>query len=129
MSEKIISFSATEAEYEKIKTNALSEGMSITVYCKEMALSKKPKNLVKNTNIGAYYSILLDKVAKLPRSLGYKFTIQQLLEDEDWYQKETKYIKQALGRQFYSMVYDGKIPGVKLSGEYKIGKSLCYIKN
>jgi hypothetical protein len=128
MPEKIISYSVTEIEYEKIKTNALSEGMSVTIYCKEMALSEKPKKFVKNTNIGAYYSILLDKVEKLPHSLGYKFTIQQLLEDEDWYQKATIYIKQALGRQFYSMVLNQKISGVKLSGEYKIGKSLCYIK-
>lgn len=121
MSEKIISFSVTEEEYIKIEKSALSKGMSITIYCKEKLLSNK-------TKLGNYYSILLEKVKKLPHSLVYKFTIQDILENEKWYENETIYVKQALGRQFYLMVKKNKIKNVEPYGEYKPGKSLRYIK-
>jgi len=122
MSDKIISFEVTNSEYEEIKCHALFEGKDISTY-------SKTKVLDYDSESGKYYKLLLEKVNRLPHSSVHKFTLRDLLENEEWYQTATIGIKLAIGRRFYYRVKNKLIKDVEAFDEYKPGKSIRYMKH
>jgi hypothetical protein len=117
MADKIIYLSLTMNEYQKIEKEAKSVGMTIPTYCKSKIISSE---FIEN------YKLLLWMVEEAPsRKI---FSIRQLWEEneKDW-EKISRGVKLAIGRQFYSQVSKKNIKNVIEKG-YGPNGTMYYIK-
>jgi hypothetical protein len=117
MADKIIYLSLTMSEYHKIEKEAESVGMTIPTYCKSKLISSE-----FNEN----YKLLLKMVEKAHSKKI--FSIRQLWEEnEETWEKISRGVKLAIGRQFYSQVNKRNIKNVIENG-YGPNGTMYYMK-
>ncbi|MCL2843855.1 MAG: single-stranded DNA-binding protein [Chitinivibrionia bacterium] len=116
---KIISFSVSSKEFEKIQKEAKKDNMSVSMYCKsEITKSKAILQFSK------FYDDLIKKLRKYPT--GVVFALSALMKDE--WRDIPKGIKLSMGRQFFREVKGGIVKNVKIEG-YLAARTMHYSKS
>jgi hypothetical protein len=116
MTNKIISISVTNEEFNHLSNLAKKDGLSLSRYCKS--------KLQINSEFEKYYKTLQKSVEKLSSRKSLKFFIRDLWNIEEWTLIQ-KGIKLTLGKQFHSDVMSKQYKYVSFHG-YGTGNTKRY---